>query len=265
MRNDNSHLSDEQLLLEMDGELKTGAANRVREHLSACWSCRARRGELEAAIKNFVRVYQRGPEVGVSPITGPQALLKARLAELSAVEPVPEGRMRWPELFRGHALRYALTVCLVLGLFLAGGRHSLWHQQTPLVVMPNSRLTPGLASVTDQQAVCALANTKNKEVPVEMQRQVFKEYGMEKAEPRYYEVDYLVTPALGGSDDIRNLWPHSNSATTWNSRVKDELEDRLRDMVCDGNLNLTEAQHEIARNWIAAYKKYFRTERPLPQ
>jgi hypothetical protein len=47
--------------------------------------------------------------------------------------------------------------------------------------------------------------------------------------------------------------------------VKDELEDRLRDMVCDGSLDLTEAQHEIATNWITAYKKYFRTERPRPQ
>jgi len=258
MRNDNSHLSDEQLLLELDGELKTRAANRVREHLSACWSCRARRNELEAAITNFVRVYRQGPGVDVSSA----AVLRARLAAASA----EHGHRRpWPELFGEPALRYALTVCLILGLFIAGGRHSLWRQQTPVVVMPNSRLTPGLASVTDQQAVCALANTKNKEVPVEMQSQVFKEYGMEKAEPRYYEVDYLVTPALGGSDDIRNLWPHSNSATTWNSRVKDELEDRLRDMVCDGSLDLTKAQHEIATNWITAYKKYFRTERPLRQ
>jgi hypothetical protein len=49
----------------------------------------------------------------------------------------------------------------------------------------------------------------------------------------------------------------------WNARVKDELEDRLRQMVCDGSLDLTEAQREIATNWIAAYKKYFRTDRPL--
>jgi hypothetical protein len=61
-----------------------------------------------------------------------------------------------------------------------------------------------------------------------------------------YEVDYLVTPALGGSDDIHNLWPHSYSATAWNAEVKDALEDRLRGMVCDGSLDLTEAQREIA-------------------
>ncbi len=98
-----------------------------------------------------------------------------------------------------------------------------------------------------------------------LQRKVLEEYGIAGAEPRAYEIDYLVTPALGGADDIRNLWPHSYSATAWNAAVKDALEDRLRDMVCDGSLDLTQAQKEIAGNWIAAYKKYFHTERPLDE
>jgi hypothetical protein len=45
--------------------------------------------------------------------------------------------------------------------------------------------------------------------------------------------------------------------------VKDELEDRLRDLVCGGQLDLAEAQRDISRDWIAAYKKYFRTDRPV--
>jgi hypothetical protein len=47
--------------------------------------------------------------------------------------------------------------------------------------------------------------------------------------------------------------------------VKDALEDRLREMVCGGRLDLMEAQHEIAGNWIEAYKKYFHTDHPLPE
>ena len=98
-----------------------------------------------------------------------------------------------------------------------------------------------------------------------LQRKVFEEYGIAAADPRAYEVDYLVTPALGGADDIHNLWPHSYSATVWNAWVKDALEDRLREMVCDGRLDLATAQQEIAANWIAAYKKYFHTDEPLAQ
>jgi hypothetical protein len=101
-------------------------------------------------------------------------------------------------------------------------------------------------------------------VPVSLQRMVFQEYGIPRADPRGYEVDYLVTPALGGADDIHNLWPHSQSAT-WNARVKDALEDRMRDMVCKGSLSLVDAQQEIATDWISAYKKYFHTDRPLPE
>ena len=82
---------------------------------------------------------------------------------------------------------------------------------------------------------------------------------------REHTRDYLVTPALGGADDIRNLWPHSYSATVWNAQVKDALEDRLREMVCEGRLDLTEAQRAIAVNWIAAYKKCFHTDQPLPE
>jgi hypothetical protein len=41
------------------------------------------------------------------------------------------------------------------------------------------------------------------------------------------------------------------------------LEDRLREMVCNGSLDLAAAQREIAENWITAYKKYFHTDTPL--
>jgi hypothetical protein len=41
------------------------------------------------------------------------------------------------------------------------------------------------------------------------------------------------------------------------------LEDHLRNLVCDGQLDLATAQREIATNWIEAYKKYFHTDRPL--
>ncbi len=49
----------------------------------------------------------------------------------------------------------------------------------------------------------------------------------------------------------------------WNARVKDELEDHLRELVCEGKLELAEAQREIARDWIAAYQKYFRADGPF--
>ena len=76
-----------------------------------------------------------------------------------------------------------------------------------------------------------------------------------------YELDYLITPALGGSGDIKNLWPQPYSST-WNARVKDQLEDHLHELVCQGQVQLTTAQTEIATDWISAYKRYFHTDKP---
>ena len=49
----------------------------------------------------------------------------------------------------------------------------------------------------------------------------------------------------------------------WNARVKDELERLLPNLVCAGTLPLATAQRDMATDWIAAYKKYFHTDRPL--
>jgi hypothetical protein len=268
MKYEDSHLSDPQLLRDVDGELSAHDEKLVQAHLDACWKCRARRHELENTIAEFVRVHHRELETKLPPVDGPRALLKAQLAQLSTT--APKWRSSWDAFQRRFGWTVAAAACglMALGLFLArsgAGRQSQSRSQAVLVSIPDSRLTPGATLLESRQAVCAQPNTRNKAVPVALQRKVFEEYGIASAEPRAYEVDYLVTPALGGADDIHNLWPHSYSAIVWNAQVKDDLEDRLREMVCDGSLDLTEAQREIAENWIAAYKKYFHTDKPLAE
>jgi anti-sigma factor RsiW len=266
MKYGHSHLSDEQLLLDVEGEISPRTDKLVRSHLDACWQCRARRQGIENAIADFARLHQREFDGKLPPADGPRALLRAHIAQLSAA--APNHRPRWLPLWRRMGWALAAVACglVVLGLYLVpsvGSRQGQPRTRTVVVSVPDSRLTPGAVILMSRQAVCAQANTRNKAVPLALQRKVFREYGIAGAEPRAYEVDYLVTPALGGADDIRNLWPQSYSDTVWNAQVKDALEDRLREMVCDGSLDLTQAQQEIAGNWIAAYKKYFHTDKPL--
>jgi hypothetical protein len=96
-----------------------------------------------------------------------------------------------------------------------------------------------------------------------MRQKVFAEYGIRNARPDDYEIDYLIAPGLGGLEDIHNLWPQPSKAEGWNAFVKDDLEERLHQMVCSGQLDLWTAQRDIAADWIAAYKKYFHTDTPL--
>jgi hypothetical protein len=125
---------------------------------------------------------------------------------------------------------------------------------------PSPRLTPGAARAVNRDALCNSELPKNQVAPAGLRERVFQAYGIASADSRKYEVDYLITPALGGADDIRNLWPQPYVSTAWNAHVKDELEDRLRDLVCGGRLELSEAQRAIATDWIAAYKKYVRAQ-----
>jgi hypothetical protein len=97
------------------------------------------------------------------------------------------------------------------------------------VTTPNPALTPGATVLVDQREVCRETSTKNKDVPVAVRKRVFDEYGIRSADPRAYEVDYLITPALGGADDIHNLWPESNRAAVWNAEAPG-----LVDIVKDG-------------------------------
>ncbi len=258
------HITDQDLLLASDGELSKRETARVRAHLAACWECRVRSQELEQAVAGFLRVHQSQQ---LPSAAGPRALLKAQLAQLAGtVRPQP--RMpSWP-------LAALAIVLLVIGMF--GGFTAIFGNFTSIfgsggslrastLAVPNPSLTPGATVLMSPVQLCGAPSVNNKVVPVALRRQVFAEYGITTAEPRAYEVDYLITPALGGADDIHNLWPQSYSNTVWNAQVKDALEDHLHQMVCEGNLDLATAQHEIAVNWIEAYKKYFHTDRPLVQ
>jgi hypothetical protein len=112
--------------------------------------------------------------------------------------------------------------------------------------------------------VCSMAHEDVvREVSDSMRQEVFREYGIMNARAGDYEIDYLIAPGLGGAENLQNLWPEPYRSQTWNAHVKDALEERLHQLVCSGDLDLHTAQHEVAADWIAAYKKYFHTDRPL--
>jgi hypothetical protein len=253
VHSDDSHLSDQELLLAADGELSARATARVQAHLAACWVCRARRQEIEAAIGEYIHLQRRVFDTQIPPSEGSRALLKAQLAQLAEPPSIP---------WRPWLLAVAACAIFAVAYIMS---HSRAEQTARIVAVtvPNPSLTPGATVFASRGEVCRQSNMKNKAVPIALQRRVFDEYGIRSAEPSAYEVDYLITPALGGADDIHNLWPQSYAAAPWNARVKDALEDHLRDMVCDGKLDLATAQREIATNWIETYKKYFHTDRPL--
>ncbi len=132
-------------------------------------------------------------------------------------------------------------------------------------IMPDPKLTPGDVldvSLADIQEKGYSAKVRN--VPVSVKREVYAAYGIEHWNKGEYEVDHLISLSLGGSNSKKNLWPESYLTEPWNARTKDALEFRLLALVRAGKVDLHTAQQEMAKDWIAAYKKYVSPE-PLSQ
>jgi anti-sigma factor RsiW len=85
------HLAPEKLLMAADGELPVREQARAEAHLVACWTCRSRKQELEAAIGSFLRFHRDSFENCLPPQDGPRALLFARLRQSKE----NEGLRRW--------------------------------------------------------------------------------------------------------------------------------------------------------------------------
>ena len=136
--------------------------------------------------------------------------------------------------------------------------------QTNAPLLPDPKMTPGATLPVTRADICVPGYTqKVRNVPLDLKKQVYAEYGIQSHKPGDYEVDHLISLELGGSNSLKNLWPQSYLTQPWNAHVKDALENEMHAEVCSGKLDLATAQHDISTDWIAAYKKYFHTNAPL--
>jgi hypothetical protein len=160
------------------------------------------------------------------------------------------------------ARQIAITVSVVFAIFagLALLQIPRLKQQTGghwAGRLPDRSLTPGDVRAISISEVCSAdAKDNDPEVSQTLERRILTEYGVPEGTARQYQIDYLVSPQLGGTTDAKNLWPEPYSGGELDARAKDTLERRLQELVCEGKVPIEEAQHEIATDWVNAYKKY---------
>lgn len=131
-----------------------------------------------------------------------------------------------------------------------------FNENAPLA--PNPKLTPGDVLTTDLNVICKVGYSKTvRDVSPADHRGVFVDYGITNPERGEYEVDHLISLQLGGSNKRTNLWPQSYRTAPYNAHLKDKLENRLRKMVCNGEMDIREAQHRIATDWIGTYNAIY--------
>lgn len=121
--------------------------------------------------------------------------------------------------------------------------------------LPDHDCTPGDVfpeAVLD--TICVPGYTKTvRSVSTALRKSVFAEYGVPYPQPRgSYEVDHLIPLALGGNNDIANLFPQPAEPSP-GFREKDVVEVYLQQQACAGAVDLSVAQEQIANNWLDVY------------
>lgn len=158
-----------------------------------------------------------------------------------------------------------ITTYLLMVLFLSKTAFAA----TPLPQIPDSRLTPGaINSEATKRKICVpnytsgsdIHGAKIRNVSESLKKKVFAEYNIDPTSDKF-EIDHLISLELGGTNDIKNLWPQSYTTTPYNAHMKDNLENTLHRMVCSNQMNLSDAQREISTDWILAYNKYVKSEK----
>lgn len=121
--------------------------------------------------------------------------------------------------------------------------------------LPDTACSPGAVLTKDTKVICVSGYTKTvRNVSDTTKKKVFEEYDIPYSDHSNYEVDHIISLELGGSNDISNLYPESYVIDN-NARVKDKFENYLHKQVCDGKLNIVEAQREISTDWFYYYQK----------
>jgi hypothetical protein len=138
--------------------------------------------------------------------------------------------------------------------------------------LPNTKVTPGLVNPNVTQSnikstICVLGWTKTVRPPASYTNtlkynQLHSGYNLNgDLNMKHYEEDHIVPLEVGGNPSSPlNLFPQPRYIKL-SSYLKDQLENRIHQLVCSGQLTLKTGQWIFLTNWEKGYAKYVG---PLP-
>lgn len=149
------------------------------------------------------------------------------------------------------------ALCVAFGL-LSGSNPGL---------LPDPKLTPGDVLAVTKADICAPGYAKKtRNVPPKTKANIYRKYGIKSHKPHQYEVDHLISLELGGSNSEKNLWIEPYDLNVDGKQMgaseKDKAENATHKAVCDGEIDLKEAQAQIAKDWTALYRRFVAKEFP---
>jgi hypothetical protein len=129
---------------------------------------------------------------------------------------------------------------------------------TEYTIVPDPTLTPGAVRTADAADVCSHGTSQLRHTTRERSDAIMAEYGLPGGRHPDYEIDHLIPLGIGGADSDANLWPEPRATVEpeWNAERKDQLEAKLRALVCAGRLDIVVAQRAVADDWTEAWLRY---------
>ena len=154
----------------------------------------------------------------------------------------------------GDDIAAGMTVRTLLAVAVAG---VLAVPAMAAEIRPDPNKTGGSVEYHTPVQVCG-HSSEHRHFSNALRDEVLQRYGLPPGPHPDYEIDHLVPVCLGGGNDVSNLWPQPRRSIEpkWNAEAKDRLETVLCDLVCDGLLDIGDAQEAIIKDWIAAYHLY---------
>jgi hypothetical protein len=124
------------------------------------------------------------------------------------------------------------------------------------ISLPNAALTPGDVTTTDANVTCARpTHGVEQGIPPAERTAIYREYHLTApAKQRKYVLDYLVPSDLGGTPGEANVWPAALRGTGFYEKV--QTDHVMRDLVCRRVISLAQAQHDLEKDWYAAWLTY---------
>ena len=121
--------------------------------------------------------------------------------------------------------------------------------------LPDLECTPGAVfEDATREIVCTFGYTKKiRNVSTKMRKRGYASYNIPYPQERgAYEFDHLIPLALGGNNDMANLFPEAAYPKP-GFKEKDAVEMYLRQEVCEGRITIDFAQRLIADDWTVVY------------
>ena len=165
-----------------------------------------------------------------------------------------------------YVIAIIVVVCLVVLVFLVGyqsqpkpapvltGTYKL-GKTAPDHAYPDPQKTPGdvYRNITEKDICVSGYSATVRNVPQSLKKKVYAQYGVAYPQPKgTIEVDHFVSLQLGGSNDIKNLWPEFEEPRP-GFREKDVVENYIKKQICDGKITIKEGQKAIAEDWYKVY------------